>query len=204
MTYINDFSAIIQARMGSKRSPGKILSKIHGRTVLGRIIERLQRCKNIKNIIIASPDSEENDVVSQYADLYDIKIYRGSEPDVMGRFIKTAHEYDVPHIVRVCADSPFILPWLIDYGIDVYSRTQVLDFMNTTCFPLGQNIELIRLSALEKAYALSDDEEKEHVTMYFDRHQDDFNCQTLNVELTVDYPNDKEELSVISKYEGII
>jgi len=188
-------AAIIQARASSERFPRKVFANVGRWSVLRRIINELKRCENLDDIILAYPSDE-----SKYFSTFDgIEKSHGSRYDVMGRMIKTADRFGVDAIVRVCADSPFILGWLIDVGVEMF-RLNDIDYLNTICFPKGQNIEVVRVDALKRAYKKTNKEEREHVTLYLERNSDEFKCKTLNVELTLDEEGDLPMLQKVAKY----
>lgn len=100
--------AIIQARYGATRLPGKVLIKIAGREVLGRVIDRVGLGRGVDQIVIATTDRSLDDPVARFAESCGVPIFRGSEHDVLGRFYAAAKAFDATTIVRVNADNPLI------------------------------------------------------------------------------------------------
>ena len=88
--------AIIQARLGSTRLPGKVLKKILGKTVLEHIIERLSYAKKIDQLIIATSNLSENDQIADLAKQKGISCFRGDEDDVLNRFYQAALQLERP------------------------------------------------------------------------------------------------------------
>src|SRR5260221_13418182 len=112
--------AIIQARINSTRLPGKVLKIIEGKPLLFYVIERLKKAKKVKNIILAIPDTKENDILEKFAKENKITYFRGNENDVLSRFYFAAKQFKSKDILRVCADRPLLDPALIDFVIDKY------------------------------------------------------------------------------------
>ena len=186
---------IIQARADSKRFPKKIFKDLGGETLISRVVGLAKKCKNASTVILAHP---KRDALYPFK-LLDVKIFAGDEVDVLKRIIDAAKHNKLDAVVRVCADSPYILPWLIDYGIDVFKKNKI-DYLFTKCFPIGQNIEIIKLSVLKKIYLLCDKEEREHVTLYLERHKTKFNIKSLDIQFVVDTPKDLTQLEELRKY----
>lgn len=186
---------IIQARADSKRYPKKIFKDLGGETIIYRVVGLVKKCENADKTILAIP---KRDALYPFK-LLDIKIFSGEEADVLKRMIDAAKANKLDAIVRVCADSPFILPWLIDYGIDIFKKNKI-DYLFTKCFPIGQNIEIIRLSTLKKIYPLCNREEREHVTLYLENHKTKFVIKLLDIQFDVNTPDDLRQLEELRKY----
>ena len=106
--------AIVQARMGSKRLPGKVLLKVNGKTLIEILMQRLLLSKKIEKIVLATSKKKENDpLVEEVKDL-GFKVYRGSENDVLDRYFNVAKKFKANVIVRITGDCPLIDPYLID------------------------------------------------------------------------------------------
>ena len=103
----NNFGIIIQARTCSTRLPDKIIKPFYeNETILTILMNRIKRC-NIP-VIVATTVNEKDNVICSFCEKNKIKYYRGSEEDVLERFIETATKYDLDIIIRVCSDNPFI------------------------------------------------------------------------------------------------
>ena len=111
-------SAIIQARMGSTRLPGKVLMDIGSRPMLWRVINRLKYSKKLNDIILAIPDTKENDILERFAEENRVKYFRGSEKDVLSRYYQTAKHFKCDLIIRITGDCPLIDSEIIDMVID--------------------------------------------------------------------------------------
>ena len=164
---------LVQARVGSTRLPGKILKEICGKTILHHEIDRLKKCKEIDEIVIATTDKKDDDKIVNEAKKLSVKYFRGSENDVLSRFYYSAKENNADIIVRVTSDCPCIdfeiLDKMLIYFKEKYKEKQV-DYLSNTIkrtYPRGYDIEIFTFSALEKSYINAKKEyEREHVTPY--------------------------------------
>jgi len=174
---------IIQARMSSTRLPGKVMIKIDKEnTILDCVVNQLQDSKEIKNIVIATTDQKEDDVIVEFLQKRKMKYFRGSEKDVLDRYYQCAKKFNFSKIIRITSDNP-----LIDYEIadmvvkhfksnnyDYITTDLPLDTFHRT-YPLGYAVEVFTFSALENAWKnaklLS---EREHVTPYFYKNKEIF------------------------------
>jgi len=160
---------IVQARMGSTRLPGKVLREICGRPLIDHVIERLRSCRKVAEIILAIPNSKDNDVLEAYAEKDGLRYFRGSEDDVLARYYGAAKAFRVQHIVRVTADCPFVDPRIVDSLVDVFMNKKV-DYAAVGVegsFPRGLDAEIFDFQTLEKAHLEAHrNYEREHVTPY--------------------------------------
>src|SRR3712207_317315 len=122
---------IIQARTGSTRLPGKILKKICDKTVLEHDIERIKRIKNIDEIVIATTDKTQDDLIVNEALKLNIKYFRGSENDVLSRYYYAAKKYNADIIVRVTSDCPLIDSKVSEETINYYLNNK-FDYVSNT------------------------------------------------------------------------
>jgi len=167
--------AIIQARTGSERLPGKVLMNIEGRSMLWHIIERLKKSQKINGIILAIPDTKKNEILEKFAKENYIKYYCGSEENVLERYYKASKNFGIDIIVRITADNPLIDPEIIDKGVEKHLKSKA-DFtasfedgvVSKRTFPMGIDVEIFNFSALERANQEAEHSyQKEHVTEYF-------------------------------------
>ncbi len=169
--------AIVQARTGSTRLPNKIFADIVGMPLLWHVHNRLTHTKFINQIIIATSDNKQDDIIEEFATKNKISIYRGSETDVLTRFYEAAKIYNLDIIIRITADDPFKDPTLIDLAINKFLKYD-LNFIfnnNPPSFPEGLDIEIFDISSLKTAYFNANTLfEKEHVTQYFFKNLNDF------------------------------
>ena len=196
---------LVQARVGSTRLPGKILKEICGKTILHHEIDRLKKCKEIDEIVIATTDKEDDDKIVNEAKKLSVKYFRGSENDVLSRFYYSAKENNADIIVRVTSDCPCIdfeiLDKMLIYFKEKYKEKQV-DYLSNTIkrtYPRGYDIEIFTFSALEKSYINAKKEyEREHVTPYiYDKTN---NFLKLSFENKEDYSEYRVTLDTIEDF----
>ncbi|GEK33619.1 cytidylyltransferase domain-containing protein [Kurthia sibirica] len=166
-------TAIIQARMGSTRLPGKIMKQVNGKSLLLHQIERIRKCKNIDRIIIATTIEEQDDEIVKFCEHNRIHYYRGAEHDVLARYYETWKAYGGETIVRLTSDCPIIDSEVVDDTIQYFKKNS-FDYVSNTIertFPRGMDTEVFSSSVLEKTYhEASLISEKEHVTAYIYTH----------------------------------
>jgi len=170
-------AAIIQARLGSTRLPGKTLMTIEGESLLGHLISRVRASKFVDDIIIATTTKDSDTEIVKFARTNGLKFYRGSEEDVLDRFYRTALKYDVKSIVRVTPDCPMIDPIVMDFVISHYLK-EGYDYVSNTIsrtYPDGLDTEIFSFQALEKAWKEAKlPSDREHVTPYIYKHAELF------------------------------
>lgn len=205
--------AIIQARMGSTRLPGKVMKDLNGKPVLWHVIERVKHTKNIDQIIIATTTHKKDKIIFEKALEWGVKSYRGSEEDVLARYYEAADKYDVNTIVRITSDCPLIDPYVTDEIVEYYKNnnytlvTNAGADLNKRTYPRGLDTEVFSFEALEKAYNKAEEKyQREHVTPYiYENYADIFyykNDKDLsNYRLTLD---EKDDYILIKKiYEEL-
>lgn len=169
--------AIVQARMGSTRLPGKVLKKLGERTVLGHVIERLKAASCIHEIWVATTALDIDDAIVQEAERYRVQVYRGSEQDVLDRYYQTALKAGAGTVVRITSDCPLIDPEVTDQLIQFYYESDcdyASNILDRT-FPRGLDAEVIRFETLETAWREAEQPmEREHVTPYIYLHPERF------------------------------
>ena len=177
--------AIIQARMQSSRLPGKVLLELNGKPVLGNIFDRVSKCKNINNIVIATSIEKSDDEIEAFCKKENIDCFRGSQNNVLERFYLCSFKYGADVIVRLTGDNALVDPDILNEGLGYFYDVFPDYLFYKRRLPLGMAVEIFRKEALEKAYYETDDIEcKEHVTPYMRRNPQAF--QTINYEDTTD------------------
>lgn len=169
--------AIIQARMGSTRLPGKALMDLGGETVLARVVSRLRRAMLIDEVLVATTDSGADDGIVRECQRLEIPAFRGSENDVLDRYYQAARASAADTVVRITSDCPVIDPQLVDETIRVFHR-QHADYASNALsrsYPRGLDTEVFTMRALEQAWRDSHQPyEREHVTPYLYEHPELF------------------------------
>lgn len=197
--------AIVQARMGSTRRPGKVLADIHGKPLLGRLLDRLNATKLLNEIVVATTINNEDDILVEWLLSNNIKFFRGSEEDVLDRYYQCAHQFNADIIVRITADDPLKDPGVINHAIEMYLKNDSADYVSNTIiptYPEGIDVEVFSFNTLHKAHGLATKKsDREHVTPYIWRNREQFNLLNFSAKidmssfrLTVDY---EEDLTVV-------
>ena len=161
--------AIVQARMGSKRFPGKVLKKIDGRSLIEILLKRLSSSKRIDGIILATTDNSQDDVLADDVKNMGFPVFRGSTDDVLDRYYKAAMIYKPKTIIRITGDCPLIDPELVDKVIYFFEDNK-LDYAtlgDPPTFPDGLDTEVFSMKTLEICAEKSVLEfDREHVTPF--------------------------------------
>ena len=162
--------AIIQARMSSKRLPGKSLMMLNNKEILKRVIQQVKKSKQIKKIIVATSKHYKDKAIIKLCKKEKVKYYAGNLQNVASRFNHIAKTQTDTSFIRVCADSPFLDFKLIDKFINIFKKNNfdILTNVFKRTFPKGQSIEIFRSSIFLKYYKMiKSKKDKEHVTSYF-------------------------------------
>lgn len=202
--------AIVQARMGSSRLPGKVLKKVLNKSLLDYQMERIKRTKLIDEIVIATTLNPIDDVLVQFCESRSIPYYRGSEQDVLSRYYEAAILFDADVIVRLTADNPLIDPEIIDRTVAEFLSDNTLDYASNTIertYPRGMDTEVFSFALLEKLNTVATSpSNREHVTSYISEHPTLFRIKQVKDDknesrfrLTVDTPKDFLIISQITE-----
>ena len=164
---------IIQARMGSKRLPGKSMLNLAGEPLVGRIIQRVKRCKSFKDIVLAIPDNKENFVLKKLAEKHSINIFLGSENDLLDRYYRAAKLFKADLIARLPADNPVPEPSEIDKLVEFHLKfknpsfsSNLSPFFNSG-YPDGIGVEVFDFSLIEDSLRNTDLKKREHIHLNF-------------------------------------
>jgi len=180
--------AIIQARMSSQRLPGKVLCEVNGKPILQYLLERLESCKDLDLIVVATSRDETDDPIERFCKGYGIECFRGPLLNVAERFKEILERDKLDIFVRVSGDSPLLDPCLIEYGMDIIlnGNYDIVTNVLQRTYPVGQSVEIIRTDTYCTAYELMQGkEELEHVTKYFYKNRDAY--KICNFESGKDY-----------------
>lgn len=182
--------AIVQARTGSTRLPGKVIMEVSAMPLLAHIIKRLKQAKLIDLIIIATTKQAADNPIKKIAKDMKVKIFTGSQDDVLDRYYQTAKKYKVNTIVRITGDCPLIDPQIIDKLLEYYLKNKdKFDYVGLAKnYPEGLDTEVFTFSALEKAWQEAKlPSEREHVTSYIWNHPKIFRMGRLAQDLKEDF-----------------
>jgi spore coat polysaccharide biosynthesis protein SpsF len=163
---------ILQARMGSQRLPGKSLMPVwRDMSLLELILARITRARLAGRVVLATTRESRDDPLVDIARKYEVAVVRGSEDDVLGRFVQALDAYPADAVVRACADNPLLDPVMIDNLITFFWNRQPCDYaMNlgpVTGFPDGVGVEMVSADALRRVdRETCDPSHREHVLTY--------------------------------------
>jgi len=205
--------AIVQARMGSTRLPGKVLAEICGEPMLGFLLQRLRRTAELDRIVVATTTSDEDDVLVDWLESNGVSYFRGSENDVLDRFWQCARIHEADIVVRVTADDPLKDPEVIDQALSELRAAAGTDYVSNTIkptFPEGLDIETFTFQALTRAHQDATlQSEREHVTPYIWKNPNQFNLRCFEMEpnlsswrWTVDKPEDLAFIRTVMSHLG--
>jgi spore coat polysaccharide biosynthesis protein SpsF len=194
--------AIIQARIGSTRLPGKVLRDLCGTTVLNRVVDRVRRFTLVDDVLVATSDRSADDSIVNECRRIDVAWFRGSEEDVLERFTGAAQSADASVCVRLTADCPLLDPGVSDTIISVFREADGgADYASNKIpqsFPRGLDTEVFSMYALERAAREARRRyERAHVTPYIYRHPEKFSLISVTSDVdradwrwTIDTPED--------------
>ena len=172
-------AAIVQARMGSSRLPGKTLMDVAGRPLLGHLVDRARRIPGLDAVVIATTDRPADRAILNFAAAEGVPVYAGSEDDVLDRFHQAAERFGVAVVVRVTPDCPLLDPdvagLVLRHFLDAGGRLDYASNTQPPTFPDGQDTEVFSAAALARAWREARlPSEREHVTPYIWKHPDRF------------------------------
>lgn len=160
------YLAIVQARMGSSRLPGKVMADLCSKPFIWHILQRLKLSERVGAVVVAIPQGEKDNPLYSYLHSIGVEVFRGSESDVLDRFYQASRQHLSQAIVRVTADNPLIDPKILDETIEYFEKEGVR-YARTGGFPLGIGAEVFTTSLLEEANAKARSAyEREHITPY--------------------------------------
>ena len=209
---VKQVAVVLQARTGSSRLPGKVLADLGGRPMLAFLVERLRRCEAIDQIILATTDLSEDDALAELGESLGLSVVRGSQNDVLSRFVLATELTQAEVLVRITGDCPLVDPGLLEEMIHEFLGQEIDYLSNCTSptYPDGLDVEIFTRHSLLLAQAeCIDAAQREHVTPWMrdsgrcrlaqKRHSADYS----SMRWTVDEPEDLQVIrSVIAHFEG--
>ena len=192
--------AIVQARMGSRRLPGKVLKDLEGESVLARVVNRLRRARLIDEVLVATTDRASDDAIVEECRRWTVSVSRGDQEDVLDRYFRAAQLSKADIVVRVTSDCPLIDPEVTDRTIAAFLEVQPDYASNvlTRTYPRGLDTEVMSFASLARAWQEARKPyEREHVTPFLYEHPGEFKLLSVTGEAdysshrwTVDTPED--------------
>ena len=199
--------AVVQARTGSTRFPGKVLADLQGRPLLAHVVERVRRSRCVDDVVVATSTAPGDDAVVDLARALGVAAVRGPEEDVLSRFVIAARQHGADVVVRVTADCPLLDPRLVDRVVAALLRSGA-DYacnLEPATYPDGYDVEAFTVACLarmDREAVL--DYEREHVTPRAREHSHEYRTATVRcrrdwsaLRLTVDVPADLDRVAAI-------
>jgi len=183
---------VIQARMASTRLPGKVMLPLLGKSLLARMVERLQMISHRVSLIIATSENEEDDLIVQEAEALEVEWFRGSEHNLLKRHYYAAKLLDAAYVVKIPSDCPLIDPGAIDRVLNYFFRTanefDYVSNLHPATWPDGNDVEIMTMNCLTETYKKATrDFEQEHTTPYIWENPDKFRIGNVAWETGKDY-----------------
>lgn len=199
--------AIVQARLGSTRLPGKVLKDLAGQTMLARVVARLRCANRIDAVLVATTDSPTDDPIVDECRRLSVIVSRGDQDDVLDRYCKAAEFASADVVVRITSDCPLIDPEITDKTVQAF-LDHTPDYAANTIvrtYPRGLDTEVISMNALARAWQEAcNSYEREHVTPYIIEHPAAFKLLSVTGDQdytahrwTVDTPEDFEFVQAV-------
>ena len=200
--------AVVLARLGSTRFPGKVLADLDGKSLLMHVVGAARAAQSINAVVLATGDDEHDDPLATAAEEEGVAVYRGSESDVLARFAGAAMEQHADHAVRLTVDNPLVTANMVDRVVARHVQTGAdysCNFLPPT-FPDGLEVEVVSQPTLVRLLeCATTTEEREHVTWYIRTHEDEFHMENVvlsgqlvpgweQVSLSVDTPDDLQRV----------
>ncbi len=207
--------AIVQARMGSTRLPGKVLMDLAGRPVLARCLERLARAQRLDQIVVATTTLPGDQILADWCQAEGWPLFRGHPEDLLDRYFQAAKAHQAQVVVRCTSDCPLIDPGLVDQVVEEFlARLPGVDYASTRLpryhYPRGLDTEVMTMEVLERTWREDQNPAwREHVTPYIYMHPERFNIHGVmhpedysRFRLTVDTPQDLELIRLLYRHFG--
>lgn len=199
--------AIIQARMNSKRFPGKTMYQIKGKPMIQYLLESLSQCSCLDRIVLATSVESSDNPLADFCRTFGIACHRGPLRDVVSRIIETIEIYQFDTFVRICGDSPLLDHRLVDKAVNLFKpgKYDLITNVLTRTFPKGQSVEVLDSEIFTTTYPLMRNEsDREHVTPYFYGNKHKFSIKNFEsdgdlgqVQLSVDTNEEVKKIELL-------
>ena len=171
--------AILQARMGSSRLPGKVLASVAGQPMLALIVKRVLPVQCVDQLVVATTQLPQDDQIEALANNLGIPCFRGAEEDCLDRYYQAARQFEAEVVVRLTGDSPLLDTGFVDWVVKQYlSANPPYDYIDSVLsktFPVGLSVEVFSFEVLAIAWREDTNTwRREHVTPFIHRHPNRF------------------------------
>jgi spore coat polysaccharide biosynthesis protein SpsF (cytidylyltransferase family) len=201
--------AIVQARMSSRRLPGKSLRPLCGKPMLQYVLESLAQLDALAETIVATSTDPSDDPIAEFCGRLGSPCFRGPLDDVAERFLQASLAHGLTAFVRTSGDSPLLDARLVARAVALYTESGAHLATNVfpRTYPAGMSVEVVQRETFERvARKFSDPGDREHVTSYFYRHAEQFRIVNFasetprrDVHLAVDTP---EQFEFVARIVG--
>ena len=199
--------ATIEARMGSSRLPGKVLMPINGVPAIKKMIDRVKESRMIDDIIIATSANKLDNEIVLWAKEHNIKVFRGSEDDVLDRVVKACASVNGDIIVELTGDSILTDPEIIDLGVETFLNNDcdiVSNCGTYLTYPMGIYVQVFRYTDLKIiSDTITDPAVREHVSLYFYENTDKYKLINLVAPSAINRPDIRTQLDYIEDHKFI-
>lgn len=182
---LNGINVLIQARMSSTRYPGKVLAPVKGVPLIKNLLDSVRKLKGINNVVVLTSTLESDDPLVAYLNSIQCLSFRGELENVFRRYQDALKVHSCDYFVRLCADSPFLDPAMMQYMIDrtLMGKYALISNAFSGTFPKGQSVEIIRSQIVcETSDTALNLHEKEHVMPYFYKNLNHEECLFLKLD----------------------
>lgn len=201
---------IIQARVGSTRLPGKVLKPLGDSDVLSYVVERCRQIEGVGTVVVATSDLQPDDTIAKWCEDKGVAYYRGSEQDVLDRYVQGAKPYQPDYVMRVTSDCPFVDYEMASEVVSLMEKEQKDIVLMDGELPRGLAVELISYEALLRIHEVGKEpRHREHVTYFAYEYAEKFNSVTYKVppnriapelRITLDTPEDYQLISAVANH----
>ena len=181
-----DIVAVVQARVGSSRLPAKVLLDLGGATALQRCLDRVRRIEGVREVIVATTTKADDDLIVSLARRLGVRVWRGSENDVLARYIGAALDARADIVLRCTSDCPLLDPAMsspvVAAFVDSQTTAEPLDYASNNLerrLPRGLDTEVVSVDALHRASRVATASEREHVTLHVYRNPATFRLRAV-------------------------
>ena len=199
--------AVVQARTGSTRLPGKVLRPLGPTSVLGWVVRAAQHADGIDEVIIATSDQSGDDAIVEAAEALGVPVVRGDEDDVLSRYLVATEMHPCDAVVRLTADCPLLDPALIAQVVAVWRADPTIDYAATILvrsLPRGLDVELATVDALRRVGATASGHLRAHVTLGLYTRPDSYRLVGIvvspaadDLRVTLDTPEDARLIEAV-------
>ena len=200
----------IQARLTSRRFPGKMMKTIKNKTIIELVLERISKVENVNKVMVLIPKNLRNYPLYKKLKSLNCDVYRGSEFNVLERFYKAAKKIKAENIIRITGDCPLLDVKILNTMIKKFLSNKYEYITNSIprTYPNGMDVEIFTFKALQNAWKKAKSPyDKEHVTPLIIKNRNKFNSYNKrnksnlsNFRLTLDTPKDYILIKKIYQY----